>query len=225
MRLITDACCISATGRRRPPQRGQAKTSTSNVRCISSAHLYTPARDARLASPSGSPDDAPSAASTPSAVATTIADRQAARGASTPSYRIRFTRGQHGQPLQRIESEMRRAIRPGMSQRAVAGCRRNAVRPSMEQRRWRRPGSASRPRPESAREQRLPSHTERSERRRSDHGLHRGRQRRGRAPRSRCLREFWRVYSYLVVYDSASSPLTVIAVLHGARDVETLLKS
>lgn len=37
--------------------------------------------------------------------------------------------------------------------------------------------------------------------------------------------KFWRVYSYLVVYDPASSPLTVIAVLHGARDVETLLKS
>ncbi len=36
---------------------------------------------------------------------------------------------------------------------------------------------------------------------------------------------FWSVYSYLVVYDPASSPLTVIAVLHGARDVENLLKS
>ena len=36
--------------------------------------------------------------------------------------------------------------------------------------------------------------------------------------------KFWRVYSYLVVYDPASSPLTVIAVLHGARDVENLLK-
>lgn len=37
--------------------------------------------------------------------------------------------------------------------------------------------------------------------------------------------KFWGVYSYLVVYDPASSPLTVIAVLHGARDVEKLLKS
>ena len=37
--------------------------------------------------------------------------------------------------------------------------------------------------------------------------------------------KFWSVYSYLVVYDPASSPLTVIAVLHGARDVEALLKS
>jgi len=36
--------------------------------------------------------------------------------------------------------------------------------------------------------------------------------------------KFWSVYSYLVVYDPASSPLTVIAVLHGARDVENLLK-
>ena len=37
--------------------------------------------------------------------------------------------------------------------------------------------------------------------------------------------KFWSVFSYLVVYDPASSPLTVIAVLHGARDVEKLLKS
>ena len=37
--------------------------------------------------------------------------------------------------------------------------------------------------------------------------------------------KFWSVYSYLVVYDPASSPLTVIAVLHGARPVEDLLKS
>ena len=35
---------------------------------------------------------------------------------------------------------------------------------------------------------------------------------------------FWSVYSYLVVYDSESRPLTIIAVLHGARDVERLLK-
>lgn len=37
--------------------------------------------------------------------------------------------------------------------------------------------------------------------------------------------KFWRVYSYLVVYDPASAPLSIIAVLHGARDVERLLKS
>ena len=36
--------------------------------------------------------------------------------------------------------------------------------------------------------------------------------------------KFWSVYSYLVVYDPASRPLTVIAVLHGARDVGELLK-
>ena len=35
---------------------------------------------------------------------------------------------------------------------------------------------------------------------------------------------FWTVYSYLVVYDPESRPLTIIAVLHGARDVEKLLK-
>jgi len=36
--------------------------------------------------------------------------------------------------------------------------------------------------------------------------------------------KFWGVYSYLIVYDPASAPLTVVAVLHGARDVEHLLK-
>jgi plasmid stabilization system protein ParE len=36
--------------------------------------------------------------------------------------------------------------------------------------------------------------------------------------------KFWSVYSYLVVYDPHSRPLTVIAVLHGARDVEKVLK-
>jgi antitoxin ParD1/3/4/toxin ParE1/3/4 len=35
---------------------------------------------------------------------------------------------------------------------------------------------------------------------------------------------FWSVYSYLVVYDPESRPLTIIAILHGARDVEKLLK-
>ena len=37
--------------------------------------------------------------------------------------------------------------------------------------------------------------------------------------------KFWSVYSYLVVYDPAGAPLTVVAVLHGARDVENILKS
>lgn len=36
--------------------------------------------------------------------------------------------------------------------------------------------------------------------------------------------KFWNVYSYLVVYDPDSRPLTIIAVLHGARDVERLLR-
>ena len=36
--------------------------------------------------------------------------------------------------------------------------------------------------------------------------------------------KFWSVYSYLVVYDPASAPLTIVAVLHGARDVAQMLK-
>jgi antitoxin ParD1/3/4/toxin ParE1/3/4 len=36
--------------------------------------------------------------------------------------------------------------------------------------------------------------------------------------------KFWSVYSYLIVYDPASQPLTVITVLQGARDVEQILK-
>jgi plasmid stabilization system protein ParE len=36
--------------------------------------------------------------------------------------------------------------------------------------------------------------------------------------------KFWSVYSYLIVYDPESRPLTIVAVLHGARDVEQLLK-
>ena len=35
--------------------------------------------------------------------------------------------------------------------------------------------------------------------------------------------KFWGVFSYLIVYDPASSPLVILAVLHGARDVESLL--
>jgi plasmid stabilization system protein ParE len=35
--------------------------------------------------------------------------------------------------------------------------------------------------------------------------------------------KFWAVYSYLVVYDPASEPLTIVAVLHGARDIEQIL--
>ncbi len=36
--------------------------------------------------------------------------------------------------------------------------------------------------------------------------------------------KFWSVYSYLIVYDPDTSPLQIIAVLHGARDVESLMK-
>jgi toxin ParE1/3/4 len=36
--------------------------------------------------------------------------------------------------------------------------------------------------------------------------------------------KFWSVYSYLITYDPSSSPLRILAVLHGARDVEQLLK-
>lgn len=36
--------------------------------------------------------------------------------------------------------------------------------------------------------------------------------------------KFWSVYSYLVVYDPASDPLTITAVLHGARHVAQILK-
>jgi plasmid stabilization system protein ParE len=37
--------------------------------------------------------------------------------------------------------------------------------------------------------------------------------------------KFWSVFSYLVVYDPASRPMTVLAVLHGARDVAKLLQN
>jgi plasmid stabilization system protein ParE len=36
--------------------------------------------------------------------------------------------------------------------------------------------------------------------------------------------KFWSVYSYLVVYDPESRPLTIVAVLHGARNVGEMLK-
>jgi plasmid stabilization system protein ParE len=35
---------------------------------------------------------------------------------------------------------------------------------------------------------------------------------------------FWHVHSYLVVYMPDSNPLIVVRVLHGARDVKTLLE-
>ncbi len=36
--------------------------------------------------------------------------------------------------------------------------------------------------------------------------------------------KFFSVFSYLVVYEPLSQPLTIVAVLHGARDVEQLLR-
>jgi len=35
--------------------------------------------------------------------------------------------------------------------------------------------------------------------------------------------KFWSVYSYLVVYDPGGEPLTIVAVLHGARNVAEIL--
>jgi antitoxin ParD1/3/4/toxin ParE1/3/4 len=35
--------------------------------------------------------------------------------------------------------------------------------------------------------------------------------------------KFWRVYSYLIVYDPATKPIQIIRVLHGKRDVEDVL--
>ena len=36
--------------------------------------------------------------------------------------------------------------------------------------------------------------------------------------------KFWTVYSYLIVYDPDGAPLTIMAVLHGARNVAQILK-
>ena len=36
--------------------------------------------------------------------------------------------------------------------------------------------------------------------------------------------KFWSVHSYLVVYDPGGAPLTIVAVLHGARNVAQILK-
>lgn len=35
--------------------------------------------------------------------------------------------------------------------------------------------------------------------------------------------KFWSVYSYLVVYSPDTSPLQIVAILHAARDVASLL--
>ena len=37
--------------------------------------------------------------------------------------------------------------------------------------------------------------------------------------------KFWPVFSYLVIYDPAKRPLGITRVLHGSRNVETLLRN
>jgi toxin ParE1/3/4 len=37
--------------------------------------------------------------------------------------------------------------------------------------------------------------------------------------------KFFPVYSYLIIYRPETSPLQVVAILHGRRDVEELLKN
>jgi toxin ParE1/3/4 len=37
--------------------------------------------------------------------------------------------------------------------------------------------------------------------------------------------KFWPVFSYLVVYDPVARPIAIVRVLHGRRDVETILGS
>ena len=36
--------------------------------------------------------------------------------------------------------------------------------------------------------------------------------------------KFWSVHSYQVVYDPDGDPMTIVAVLHGARNVAQILK-
>ena len=36
---------------------------------------------------------------------------------------------------------------------------------------------------------------------------------------------FWPVFSYLVAYKHGSTPLAIVAVIHGKRDVANLLQS
>lgn len=35
--------------------------------------------------------------------------------------------------------------------------------------------------------------------------------------------KFWAVFSYLVIYDPASDPVRIVAVVHGARDLGRIL--
>jgi antitoxin ParD1/3/4/toxin ParE1/3/4 len=36
--------------------------------------------------------------------------------------------------------------------------------------------------------------------------------------------KFWPVFSYLIVYDPAARPVAIVRVLHGRRDVESILR-
>lgn len=100
-RSITAACSISAIKRRRPPQRGQATTSTPKVRRISAAQHWPRAR--RRAASAGSSGltrspglPAATASPTPRGADVpprTISARHAARGPRTPWYSTRLIRG------------------------------------------------------------------------------------------------------------------------------------
>jgi toxin ParE1/3/4 len=45
----------------------------------------------------------------------------------------------------------------------------------------------------------------------------------GRADLTDLPVKFWPVYSYLIVYDPETSPIRIVRVLHGMRDVEEIL--
>jgi len=36
--------------------------------------------------------------------------------------------------------------------------------------------------------------------------------------------KFWRLYKYLIIYRTDRAPTEILAIVHGARDVESLLK-
>jgi plasmid stabilization system protein ParE len=36
--------------------------------------------------------------------------------------------------------------------------------------------------------------------------------------------KFWTVFSYMIIYDPAARPVTIVRVLHGSRDISTLLR-
>lgn len=35
---------------------------------------------------------------------------------------------------------------------------------------------------------------------------------------------FWALYSYLIIYDPAARPIEIVRIIHGARDVQTMLR-